>query len=435
VGMEVVPVGDSMFVGEVFPGSPSQGAGFRRGDRLLTVDGVAINGMPLDSVVGRLRGLPSSAVAVEIERGGRSNGPATLRRAAVRVPAVPYMVVQRGIAYVPLPGVSGSAGPDVEAALARAARSGAKGVVLDLRGNGGGAVDQAVHVVSTMLPPQQSVLEIRERANSLLLRTEPTATRVDLPVIVLQDGGTASAAEIIGGALQDHDRALIVGTRSYGKGLAQSVFPLEGGWALKLTTARWFTPAGRSIHRDRTAADSARHAEEIAATAGVNAPPARTFKTDAGRSLAGDGGIAPDVVVTYDTLTGPERATALQLGRDGASVNRALARVAHHLSLQVDTTFTVTPAWRETLRRALVQEKVAVDSAQWEAASPYVSQLLEQRVATFAFGPGEARRRALARDRHYQVADSLLRAATSARDLVFRVGAGTGAAARREGGV
>src|SRR5207248_9121134 len=111
--------------------------------------------------------------------------------------------------------------------------------------------------VSALLPSGKPVLEIRERTGSIVLRTEPAA-RVDVPVVVLQDGGTASAAEIIGGALQDHDRALIVGTRSFGKGLAQSVVPLDGGWALKLTTARWFTPAGRSIHRDRTAADSAR---------------------------------------------------------------------------------------------------------------------------------------------------------------------------------
>jgi carboxyl-terminal processing protease len=295
------------------------------------------------------------------------------------------------------------------------------------------------------------VLEIRERTSSVVLRTESVPARVELPVVVLQDGGTASAAEIIGGALQDHDRALIVGTRSFGKGLAQTVFPLDGGWALKLTTARWFTPAGRSIHRDRTAADSARHVPLVGDSAPSGAPnalpnalpntpsnalpnapsaAARAFRTAAGRPLTGDGGIAPDVEVAYDTLTGADRAVALRLGRSGADANRAITRLAHELSVGVDSTFVVTPAWREALRRALAHEHVAVDSAEWAAAAPWVTQLLEQRVAGFAFGPGEARRRALAHDRQYQAADSLLHAATSARDLVLRVGA-----ARRDGGV
>ena len=422
VGMEVVPVDEHYFVGEVFPGGASEAAGFHRGDRVLRIDGRPVDGLPLDTVVGRLRGVPNSTVAVELERGGQSEAPATLRRGVIHVPAVPYVVTQRGVAYVPLPGVSGSAGPDVENAVNRALAAGAKGVVLDLRGNGGGAVDQAVRVVSALLPPGKPVLEIRERTGSVVLRTEQAA-KVDVPVVVLQDGGTASAAEIIGGALQDHDRALIVGTRSFGKGLAQSVFPLDGGWALKLTTARWFTPAGRSIHRDRTAADSARHVALVGDVPAGQVTEARAFRTAGGRPLRGDGGIAPDVVVPYDTLGGADRAMALALGRDGAGANRAIARLAHELSLRVDTSFAVTPAWREQLRRELAREHVAVDSVQWAAAATWVNQLLEQRVATFAFGPGEARRRALAYDRQYQVADSLLRAATTARDLVFRVGA------------
>ncbi|AHG93860.1 carboxyl-terminal protease (plasmid) [Gemmatirosa kalamazoonensis] len=285
VGMEVVPVDSAFYVGEVFPGGASEAAGFRRGDRVTRVDGRAVDGMPLDSVVGRLRGAPNSTVDVETRRGAAGPAMATLRRGTVHVPAVPFVVAQRGIVYVPLPGVSGSAGAEVQNAISRAASSGAKGIVLDLRGNGGGAVDQAVRVVSGLLPPQKPVLEIRERTGSIVLRTEP-GPQVNLPLVVLQDGGTASAAEIIGGALQDHDRALIVGTRSFGKGLAQSVFPLDGGWALKLTTARWFTPAGRSIHRDRTAADSARHVALVGDVPAGQVTEARAFRTAGGGRCA-----------------------------------------------------------------------------------------------------------------------------------------------------
>jgi carboxyl-terminal processing protease len=396
-----------------------------------------VNGVRLDSVVGRLRGTPGSAVAIVLEHQGiRGTGPqladaAMLRRSVVRVPAVPYLVMNRGIAYVPLPSVSATAGPDVYAALKRATSSGARGIVLDLRGNPGGTVDQAVEIVSAFLPPDKSVLEIRERTGATQLVTEPVPQRIDLPVVVLQDGGTASAAEIVGGALQDHDRALLVGRRSYGKGLAQSVFSLQGGWALKLTTARWFTPSGRSIHRDRNAADSVRRSVIDAETA---VAAAKGFRTEGGRRLVGEGGIAPDVTVAYDTLAGADLLVARELAAGGTEANRALIRFAHALSLDVDTTFQVTPAWREALRRTLATggAHLVVDSARWSAAAPLVTQILEQQVATFAFGPGEARRRALTRDRQYIVADSLIRAASSARDLVFHAPAVSG---KRDGGV
>ena len=418
VGMTVVPVGDSAYVGEVYAGGPSAAAGLRRGDRLVRVDGRPVVGLSLDSIVGRLRGLPRTPVTVEVERAGAPQQFA-LSRAVVRVPAVPYVLVDRGVAYVPLPNISETAGPAVEAALAAAEQGGALGVVLDVRGNPGGAVDQAVRVVSALLPPGKSVLEIRERRGSTMLRTEGKPVAGTIPVVVLQDGGSASAAEIIAGALQDHDRALVVGTRSYGKGLAQSLYPLPNGYSLKLTTARWFTPVGRSIHRDRTAGDSARHAAERLRVGDLDSA---TFRSAGGRALAGGGGIAPDLVVPYDTLAGAEREIALRFRRDGAAVSEALSRVAHRLAVGADSGFRVTPAWRETLRAEFASRGVPFDSAQWAAGARYVDRILEQRVADFVAGQSLARRRALAHDRQYQTADSLLRASGFSRELVRRQG-------------
>jgi carboxyl-terminal processing protease len=382
VGMTVVPVGESTFVGEVYVGGPSAGAGLRRGDRLVSVDGRSVAGLSLDSIVGRLRGLPRTPVTIGVERAGAPQQ-FSLNRAVVRVPAVPYVLVDRGVAYVPLPNVSETAGAAVEAALVAAERDGARGVVLDVRGNPGGAVDQAVRVVSALLQPGKPVLEIRERRGSTLLRTEGAPTALAIPVVVLQDGGSASAAEIIAGALQDHDRALLVGTRSYGKGLAQTLYPLQGGYSLKLTTAKWFTPVGRSIHRDRTAGDSARHEAERARGADLDSA---TFFSVGGRVLAGGGGITPDVVVPYDTLGGADREMALRLRRDAGVVSDAMTRVAHRLSVGADTGFRVTPAWRDALHRELAARGVQVDSAQWVAGGRYVDRLLEQRVADFVAG-------------------------------------------------
>jgi len=294
--------------------------------------------------------------------------------------------------------------------------------VLDVRGNPGGAVDQAVRVVSALLPSGRPVLEIRERRGSTMLRTEGAPIAPSLPIIVLQDGGSASASEIITGALQDHDRALVVGTRSYGKGLAQTLYPLQGGYALKLTTARWYTPVGRSIHRDRTAGDSARHAADRAQGADQDSA---TFRSSGGRSLAGGGGIAPDILVPYDTLAGGERDMAIRLRRDGAAVAEALTRTAFRLAARSDSTFRVTSEWREELRRELTSRGVRIEEVLWTSGVPYLDRLLEQRVADFVAGQGLARRRALAHDRQYQIADSLLRASGFSGDLVRRTPART----------
>jgi carboxyl-terminal processing protease len=390
----------------VYATGPSAAAGLRHGDRLLRVDGASVAGLSLDSIVARLRGLPDTPVTVEVERSGAPTAFA-LRRAVVRVPAVQYVLVDRGVAYMPLPSISETAGASVEAALsALAARPDVRGVVLDLRGNPGGAVDQAVRVVSALLPAGRPVLDIRERAGRTTLRTRGTPVAPALPAVVLQDGASASAAEIISGALQDHDRALVVGTRSYGKGLAQTLYPLDNGYALKLTTARWYTPVGRTIHRDRTAGDSARRASD-----GDRATlDSAAHVSVGGRALPGGGGIAPDLEVQYDTLPSAERDVAVRLRRGGDRAADAIARVALRLSRGADTAFRVTPAWRAALRGELAAAGVAVDSAAWERGAPYVTRLLEQRVADFAFGAAAARRRALAHDRHYLVADSILRA-------------------------
>ena len=411
IGVEVSTVGDATLVGEVYPGGPSAAAGLRRGDRLVAVEGQPMRGLPLDSVVARTRGTPGSPVRVTIARGAAEPMELTLTRAVVRVPAVPYAFVDRGVGYLPLPSVSGTAGQDVADAIARLRRAGARRLVLDVRGNPGGAVPEAVRVVGEFLPQGSEALDVRERGRTMTLRTPLMGAHRDLPVVVLQDGRSASAAEIITGALQDHDRALVVGTRSYGKGLAQAVYPVEGGYALKLTTARWYTPSGRTIHRDRTAADSLRHGDED------HVARDSVHRSLGGRTLVGGGGIVPDVVVDYDTLTTVEQRVAGRLAR-GARSGQVLANVTHALSVGVDSAFRVTPEWRERLRRELAAGGVAIDSTDWAGAAPYVTRLLEGRIAEFAFGRAESRRRALASDRQYVVADSLLRAARTPAELI-----------------
>jgi carboxyl-terminal processing protease len=409
IGVEVNAIGDRTIVGEVYAGGPSATAGLRRGDRIVRVEGESVIGFSLDSVVARIRGTPGTSVRVAIARGAAEPVEMQLTRAVVHVPAVPYAFVDRGVGYVPLPSVTGTAGQDVADAIARLRRAGARSVVLDVRGNPGGAVPEAVRIVGEFLPPGSPALAVRERTGVSTIRTRGTGAQRDLPVVVLQDGRSASAAEIIAGALQDHDRALVVGTRSFGKGLAQGVFPVQGGYALKLTTARWHTPSGRSIHRDRTASDSAWRL----ASAGGQVAGDSLHRSLGGRPLlGGGGGIVPDVVVEGDTLTTVEQRVARQLAR-GARSGDVLQRLTYELAQSADSGFRVTPAWRARFHRDLATAGVRVDSTDWAGATPYVTRLLESRVAEFAFGRAEARRRALSDDRQYLVADSLLRAGTT----------------------
>jgi carboxyl-terminal processing protease len=235
----------------------------------------------------------------------------------------------------------------------------------------------------------------------------------DAPVVVLTDGATASASEIVAGSLQDHDRALVVGSPSYGKGLVQSLYPLSGGWALKLTTAKWYTPSGRSIQRERRPdgrpvpmADSARP----------------VFKSDAGRRVLGGGGITPDVAVLPDTLSAAEQAFLRALGPKAGASNAALYDLARELRGQVRADFTVQPAWRADYRRRLESIGVALEPGQFEAASTVVDQLIEQRVASLAFGDSAAFRRWAPQDAPLQRAVALLKQAPSQAALLAVVG-------------
>jgi carboxyl-terminal processing protease len=156
------------------------------------------------------------------------------------------------IGYIPLQQFNETATDELEAAVKRLSKEGAKGLVFDLRGNGGGYLDQAGTVANLFLKKGVEISSVRGRAGFqevLTATDDPIAP--EIPLIVLTDGRTASASEIVAGALQDHDRAVIVGTTSFGKGLVQTVYPLEGGYALKMTTAKWYTPSGRSIQKER----------------------------------------------------------------------------------------------------------------------------------------------------------------------------------------
>ncbi len=411
VGMLIEDQNGTFVVARVFPNSPGEAGGVQAGDRIVEVDGAAVRGLKLEQVSRKLLGTPGSEVQVTFLREG-VDAPVRQKftRALVHVPSVPYtLVMGNGVGYVALQRFNETASDELGTAVQSLVDRGARGLVLDLRGNPGGELEQAIKVASLFLPPGRDVVAVRYRARPAeLRRTGGMPVTATLPLVVLTDGGTASAAEIVAGALQDHDRGLLVGGTSFGKGVVQTLFPLDGGWMLKLTNARWFTPSGRLIQRDRKATDTLALADSLR--------PA--FRTDAGRTVLGGGGIVPDVKVAADTLSTPEQVLNRALLKRARETSQVLGEMARELKPGLTPAFRVQPAWRDTLYRRLVRAGVEATRPQFDAARPLVDRLLEQRLARTAFGDSAAFRRFAPEDAPLRRALDLLGGARTQADLL-----------------
>ncbi len=299
------------FVTATFQNSPAARAGLRFGDRIVAVDGVKMTGKPSLQVRDKIRGPRGSVVKVTIERAADKRlQTVEITRDVVPQPSIPdaYML-KPGVGYVDMTrGFNYSTTEELQDALDQLHARGMNSLVLDLRNNPGGFLDQAIHVAEVFLPRGQLILTQKGR-NGLRDNTYRSANdSPDLvPLVILINENTASASEIVAGAMQDHDRALIVGETSFGKGLVQSIIPLEEG-GLTLTSAKYYTPSGRLIQRDYadgglydyyTHGGSKRSAS--AKTMGAEK------KTDSGRPVYGGGGISPDEAVGPRTITLAQR--------------------------------------------------------------------------------------------------------------------------------
>jgi len=290
-------------------GSPAFLAGLRSGDQIVKIDGKSSAGLSIDAAAARLRGPEGTLVTLTVRREGETEDrDVTLERKVIVTHSVPYaFMAGSGVGYVRLASFSENSGAEVRAALTRLRREGAKSAVLDLRQDPGGLLEQAVDVAGQFLPKGTQVVQTRGRMRGQDQRfytTEAGAER-HWPLVVLVDPGSASASEIVAGALQDLDRALLIGRTTFGKGLVQTVFPLRGTEAaLKLTTSRYYTPSGRSIHRAAHDTLALEEEEDSGAESAVppDTLPAPRYRTSGGRTVFGGGGITPDIVVLADSL-------------------------------------------------------------------------------------------------------------------------------------
>ena len=306
---------------------------------------------------------------------------------------------------------------ELSAAVDSVVKLGARSLIMDLRGNPGGLLEQGVAVAELFLDRGQSIVQLRARPGSqpqVFTDSQPQRWPT-LPLAVLVDRASASASEIVAGALQDHDRALVLGVTSFGKGSAQNVYPLSSGGALRLTIARWYTPVGRSINRpaprDREA--------EIDDRADVLPDTIRPrFRTDAGRTVFGGGGITPDVI-TGDTTTPLQvQSLARAMGKNAGAYRDALAKQAQAQKRTMNGPGDpVTPAMLDALYVALVGRGVAPPRPVFDSAAPWISRSLGYEMTRVAFGADADFLRRTQDDSVLQRAMALLQVARSPREV------------------
>ena len=426
VGMLIEDQQGRFNVAKVYPHTPAEAGGVQLGDRIVSVNGVSTTGMKLEGVSGRLTGTPGSTVRVTFARGGVTEPiEAQFTRAVVHIPAVPFAVMlDDRTGYIPVQRFNETSGSKVEVALRQLAGQGARAFVLDLRGNGGGDFDESLRMANLFLSRGQDIVTVRSRSTvPVISRALEQPVLRDAPLVVLTDGYTASASEIVAGALQDHDRGVIIGTTSFGKGLVQTLFTLEGGWALKMTTGKWYTPSGRSIQRDRKQLADGRLVEVVPDSLETDSVrhTRPTFKSDAGRIVYGGGGITPDVIVPADTATNAQQAFLKALAPKSQEGYLVLYRTALEQKGRVPATFTVAPAWRDSVFARLTRAGVQIGRAEFDAARELVDRDLERRVAAMSFGDSAAFRRSISYDGQLKRAMELLRASGTQRELLAAV--------------
>ena len=382
------------------PGGPAERAGVLSGDRIFEIDGKSTRGWTDEETRNAMRGPAGTHLTFRIDRPGRT-GPLSVvltrdevHRQAVRRTAL----VAAGVGYVDLRGFNDSTEGELTRAIDSLASAGMRSLVLDLRGNPGGLLTQGVAVADLFLDPNQTIVRMRGRSAEVTRAYEDRLAQrwPALPIVALVDEGSASAAEIVAGALQDHDRALVVGRTSYGKGSAQGVFQTSVG-GLKLTTARWYTPSGRSIDRHDPRA--------------VDADSGQTYKTDAGRVVYGGGGIAPDVVAGDTALAPAELVLQHVLGERVTDFRDALTAYAASLRGKgrvPSPEFEVTAAMLDGAWRLMRDRGFAFDKRVYDGASGLVSKLLGREIVRLEFGAAAESRRAINEDDVIQRALALL---------------------------
>lgn len=393
------------FIKATFEDSPANRAGLRYGDKILEVNGVSMVGKPRNEVSSNLRGPRGTLARVVVERyatGKRET--VEIIRDAIPQPSIPeHYMIRPGIGYIGATvGFYQSTSAEFKEAMKELKAAGMTQLIVDLRNNGGGLVREANAIANIFLARDQVILTQKGRINGASQVYKATNPNPDqIPIVVLVNRGSASASEILAGALQDHDRALIVGENTFGKGLVQLPFPVEYGSMVLLTVAKYETPSGRLIQRDYTRGslyDYYTNGGSFREENGNQRPPGKEAKTDLGRTVYGGDGITPDEIVKFPTLTNEQVRLQAKLidpillfsmeivsgkiaGFDDYKIMRPIV-FNHDLR---PTDFPITENLFQAFKKFAL-EKYKIQGAQVDKERKFVERLLRAEFATAAYG-------------------------------------------------
>ncbi len=301
VGAQIIKMGEYVVVSEVYEGNPAQKSGLMPGDKVLSIEGKSMVKKSTDEVSTAMKGPKGTSITMEVERPNQGKKTLNLTRDEIKIPDVPYSgIIKDKIGYIKLNSFTQTAHADVLKAFQKLKSEGMEQLVLDLRGNGGGLLIEAVKIVNMFVPKNQTVVTTKGRIQeeNKVYKALDNPTDLEIPLVVLIDEGSASASEIVSGSLQDLDRAVIVGSTSFGKGLVQRTYDLKYGSKVKLTIAKYYTPSGRCVQRleyyDKKEGDKP---SEIADSL------LKSFKTVNGREVIDGRGIEPDEKTGSETMS------------------------------------------------------------------------------------------------------------------------------------
>lgn len=360
IGAIIRKIGDYVVIAEPYEGSPAATAGIRAGDKILAIDGRSMQKKNTDEVSSNLKGPKGTTITVEVERPNGAKETVKITRDEIKVPDIPYAgMLNNEVGYIKLTSFTQTASSEVKKNFLSLKEKGMKKLVFDLRGNGGGLLMEAVHIVNMFVPKGQLVVQTKGRLveENREYKTVNEPLDLNIPVVVLVDGGSASASEIVSGSLQDLDRAVVVGETSFGKGLVQRTLDLSYGAKMKLTIAKYYTPSGRCVQRleyyDRN---------EGAKPEDVPDSLLHVFKTKNGRDVIDGRGIEPDMKVEAPELS----RLALMIYANNVLFNYVTDYVKTHPSIAPAEQFRLSDEDYEAFKKYAIQDTFTYSTASEE---------------------------------------------------------------------
>ncbi len=431
IGIRIVTLDGDITATDVFEGSPAYKKGLRHGDIIAKIAGENAKGWATEQAVAKLKGPKGTAVEIEIKRRGYEQLiPIQLTRDEVYITTVPaYFMIDATTGYARLQDFGENTDKDLKRALHDLASKGMRRLLLDIRGNPGGPLDQAIKVANEFLPKGRMIVYTRGRVQNSDqdYRATEDGEFSEIPIVMIANRGSASASEIVTGALQDHDRAYIVGETTFGKALVQSIYRVSGGAGLALTTAHYFTPSGRLIQRpwDATFDEYMNYSLKDQDVERVHNP-TDLKRTDSGRPVYSGGGIEPD-----KRIAGPIE--GFNPGRFGRLLynRQEFDNYAQKFTAEGDTrvaqqssgrkivkpNFVVDDAVIADFRDQLMTDKIKIDEDGFKKDADFIRAMIRYRIDEVVFGIADARRHLLTADPQALLAVSLFGEAQKLSDL------------------